>query len=164
VYNNFAGDCITRGFDPPRDTTVAREVDPEVAGTNSIPQLKPPRSYQFLWSDDSVRPEKALTIWMPLPPPGYDHLPRAQPSSCTVPTPGTSSGCHRWKRPINHTGKFAAALHNLLAICEACKAHSFDMQASTWIVSNSCVYAVGLLCVARLRCADDGRMSGPTVF
>ncbi len=54
---------------------MARDADPEVAGTNSIPQLKPPRSYQFVWADESVRPEKALTIWMPLPPPGCDHLP-----------------------------------------------------------------------------------------
>ena len=49
---------------------VVRDIDPEVLGTNSIPQLKPPRSYQFVWADESVRPEKALTIWMPLPPPG----------------------------------------------------------------------------------------------
>ena len=76
MWTTAAGDCITRGFDPPRDTTVVRDVDPVVLGTNSIPQLRPPRSYQLVWADESVRPEKALSIWMPLPP-SWVRLPAA---------------------------------------------------------------------------------------
>ena len=115
VKNGFAGDCITRGFDPPRDTTVARDADAEVAGTNSIPQLKPPRSFQFVWSDDSVRPEKALTIWMPLPPPGCDHLPlsAAELLHCAHVTQ------KRWLSPVGracHSHAGCGALHDIQAI------------------------------------------------
>ena len=49
---------------------MVRNVDPETVGTNSIPQLRPPRSYALVWADDSVRPEKALSLWKPLPHPG----------------------------------------------------------------------------------------------
>ena len=49
---------------------MVRHVDPETVGTNSIPQLRPPRSYALVWADESVRAEKALSIWKPLPPPG----------------------------------------------------------------------------------------------
>ncbi len=49
---------------------MVRHVDPEIVGTDSIQQLRPPRSYALVWADESVRPERALSIWKPLPQPG----------------------------------------------------------------------------------------------
>lgn len=64
----YAGDCIMRGLDPPKDTTVIRKCAPELV--DGIPQLKQPQAFSLAWMDDSSRPDKALSLWRPIPYPG----------------------------------------------------------------------------------------------
>lgn len=63
-----AGDCVMRGFDPPQETTVIRKSAPE--NMDDIPQLKQPQAFSLTWMDDSARPDKALSLWRPIPYPG----------------------------------------------------------------------------------------------
>jgi Vacuolar protein sorting-associated protein 62 len=73
-----AGDCLAKGYDPPMETVVIQNSDaldrrtgPSGTRDDDTPLLKPPREYQLVWSDDSERRDRCLSIWRPLPYDGY---------------------------------------------------------------------------------------------
>eukprot|EP00884_Botryococcus_braunii_P010315 jgi/Botrbrau1/19285/Bobra.0073s0028.1 len=68
------GDCVDSGYDPPQSVLVLRDSD--VGGSpgglgDFPPLLKPPSAYKLIWRDESSRQDRALSIWSPVPYPGY---------------------------------------------------------------------------------------------
>lgn len=61
-----AGDCIVRGYDPPRQATVLQDADVD----KPDPLLKPPRVFELVWCDEAAGRERGLAIWRPVPQPG----------------------------------------------------------------------------------------------
>ncbi|KAK9819963.1 hypothetical protein WJX72_004515 [[Myrmecia] bisecta] len=68
------GDCLEPSYDPPLSVVVLRDVellgDPADQAA-SIPLLRSPRGYEMVWTDEAMREDKALTLWKPVPHPGY---------------------------------------------------------------------------------------------
>ncbi len=68
-----AGDCLVSGYNPPENAVVIQDSLP---GDNqdqkgSVPLLRPPRGYERVFQDEQSRNEKQLSIWKPVPMPGF---------------------------------------------------------------------------------------------
>ncbi|KAK9815130.1 hypothetical protein WJX73_008307 [Symbiochloris irregularis] len=61
------GDCLGSGYDPPRSVTVLLDTP---AGPG-MQLLKPADGFEMVWMDESVPPEKCLSLWKPRAPARY---------------------------------------------------------------------------------------------
>lgn len=68
-----AGDCLVSGYDPPKYAVTLQRV-PESDAREPIPLLRPPQDYKLRWRDESLRADRALHIWQPVPHPGSGTL------------------------------------------------------------------------------------------
>lgn len=68
-----AGDCLVQGFNPPENAVVIQDSVPGDATdqTGGIPLLRPPRGYERVFQDEQSRNDKQLSIWKPVPMPGF---------------------------------------------------------------------------------------------
>ncbi|KAK9908805.1 hypothetical protein WJX75_003140 [Coccomyxa subellipsoidea] len=65
------GDCAEVGYDPPQSIVVLLDSELAEMEHTSTPLVRPPRGFELLWHDESDRADRCLSIWRPVPFPGY---------------------------------------------------------------------------------------------
>ena len=59
------------GYDPPQSIVVLLDSELAEMEHTSTPLVRPPRGFELLWHDESDRADRCLSIWRPVPFPGW---------------------------------------------------------------------------------------------
>ena len=66
-----AGDCLEAGYDPPQSVVVLLDSELAEMEHTSMPSVRMPRGFELVWKDEGDRGDRCLSIWRPVPFPGY---------------------------------------------------------------------------------------------
>ena len=98
-----AGDCLEAGYDPPQSVVVLLDSELAEMEHTSTPSVRMPRGFELVWKDEGDRADRCLSIWRPVPFPGYAHPLLLYPLHATA----NNAVCLHY-----HTRRYCMALAN----------------------------------------------------